>query len=374
MVQWVEKVSLKKICRLLEVSEQERHYEVLLTLKNLADVRRSPSPYSLPIIPREVPLEIVDGEHFVTSNLVSLLAGHAPSTRDLEAEASHREQASWASSIPSTSTKDSNSASPGPGRDERGIHPVKSTPGAQVEDFIPWVCPEPSWPSALEEKEEEEEEEEMTGLLDRYASKKRKRQEDAEREADRAEGSNWLPTDGGSEMHAIVIPGSLEKGSNDQPDPEDIAHGEPRESTLIPPALRVVRPPDQMESRLGNAKLALPGRKRLLPPDQILLNSYLPPCGPASAMEEVTAPGPDYIKLILHLWRPFNRGKSLADHLDNLYPRTLRMPVTIREAGLGEEYSVAVPVGTIKEDIQQIVQDWMQIRNCNFIQSAELVK
>ena len=31
------------------------------------------------------------------------------------------------------------------------------------------------------------------------------------------------------------------------------------------------------------------------------------------------------------------------------------MPVTVREAGLGEEYSVAVPVGTIKEDIQQIV-------------------
>ena len=49
------------------------------------------------------------------------------------------------------------------------------------------------------------------------------------------------------------------------------------------------------------------------------------------------------------------------------------MPVTVREARLGEEYSVAVPVGTIKEDIQQIVQDGMQIRNCNFVQSVELV-
>ena len=35
-----------------------------------------------------------------------------------------------------------------------------------MEDFIPWVHSEPSWPSALEEKEE------MTGLLDRYASRK----------------------------------------------------------------------------------------------------------------------------------------------------------------------------------------------------------
>ena len=103
-MQWVEKASLEKIRRLLEVSEQERHCEVLLTLKNLADVRRSPAPYNLSIIPRALPVEIVDGEHFVTSDLLSLLAGHAPSTRDPEAEASHQEQASRASSVPSTSS------------------------------------------------------------------------------------------------------------------------------------------------------------------------------------------------------------------------------------------------------------------------------
>ena len=126
LVQWVEKASLEKIRRLLEVSEQERYYEVLLTLNNLADVRRSLAPYSLPIIPRLLPLEIVDGEHFVTSDLLSLLAGSALSTRGLEAEASHREQASRASSVPSTSTnEDSSSASPEPDRDERGICPVR---------------------------------------------------------------------------------------------------------------------------------------------------------------------------------------------------------------------------------------------------------
>ena len=41
---WVEKASLEKIRRLLEVFEQELHCEVLLTLKNLADVRRNPTP------------------------------------------------------------------------------------------------------------------------------------------------------------------------------------------------------------------------------------------------------------------------------------------------------------------------------------------
>ena len=84
-------------------------------------------------------------------------------------------------------------------------------------------------------------------------------------------------------------------------------------------------------------------------------------------MKEVTAPGPDDIKLILHRWKPFNRGESIADRLDDLYPRMRRMHVTVREAGLGEEYFVVVPVGTIKEDIQQIVQDRMQIQNCNFV-------
>ena len=90
-------------------------------------------------------------------------------------------------------------------------------------------------------------------------------------------------------------------------------------------------------------------------------------------MERVTTPGPDEIKLIFHRWRPFNRGESTADRLDDLYPRTLRMPVTAREAGLGKEYSMAVLVGTMKEDIQQIVEDGMQIRNRNYVQSVELV-
>ena len=132
-----------------------------------------------------------------------------------------------------------------------------------------------------------------------------------------------------------MILGSLEMGSNDQLSSEDIAHGEPRESTPILPTLQVVRPPDQLESRPGNAKLELPGRKRPLPPDRILLNSYLPLRGPALVMEEVIAPGPDEIKLILHRWKPFNQGESAANHLDDLYPRTLRMPVTVRKAGLG---------------------------------------
>ena len=100
----------------------------------------------------------------------------------------------------------------------------------------------------------------------------------------------------------------------------------------------------------------------------------MPPRGPAPTMEEVIAPGPDNIKSILHRWRPFNRGESAADRLDDLYPRMLQFPVRVREARQGEEYSIVVLVSIAKKDIYQIVEDKMQIRNRNFVQIAELVK
>ena len=142
----------------------------------------------------------------------------------------------------------------------------------------------------------------------------------------------------------------------------------------IPPALQVVHPSEQTESRQGAAGLVLTGRKRPLPLNRILLNTYLPPRGPAPVMEEVTAPGLDNIKSILHRWRLFNRGEFGADRLDDLYPRMLRLPVRAREARQGEEYSIVIPFGTAKENIYQIVEDGMQIHNRNFVQTIELVK
>ena len=121
-MQWVEKASLEKIHRF----QQERHCEVLLTLKNLVDVRQSQAPYRLLIIPRLLPVEIVEGEHFVTSDMLSLLAGRASSIRDRKAEALHRERASRASPVSLTPTSgDSNLPSPRPGRDEMGNHPAR---------------------------------------------------------------------------------------------------------------------------------------------------------------------------------------------------------------------------------------------------------
>ena len=51
----VEKVGFKNIQKLLEISERERYHEILLTVKNLRELSRNPSPYILPIIPRLLP-------------------------------------------------------------------------------------------------------------------------------------------------------------------------------------------------------------------------------------------------------------------------------------------------------------------------------
>ena len=160
----MEKESIEKIRRLLEISEQERHYKVLLTLKNLADVRRNSALYSLPIIPHPLPSEIVDREHFITADLLNLTAGSASSSRDLDAETLSRELVSWILSGSSASTSGhSGSSQPLPSRDERGslleslplprkgtssvprvlkikkggTNQRRNAPGAQVKYFVP---------------------------------------------------------------------------------------------------------------------------------------------------------------------------------------------------------------------------------------------
>ena len=55
LVHWVERANFAKIRRLLEIFEHKRHHEVLLTVKNLHDLSRHPSSYSVPIILRPLP-------------------------------------------------------------------------------------------------------------------------------------------------------------------------------------------------------------------------------------------------------------------------------------------------------------------------------
>ena len=121
-----------------------------------------------------------------------------------------------------------------------------------MKDFVPWVCPESSQPS-----DSEGDEEEMTGLLDRYAARKWKQQENVERRfdaaPDQAEGLSRPPTGGSSEVQAIFIPGSAETRSNDRLSIGDDALGESGEAGLTPPALQVIPPSVRVGSRPGRS-------------------------------------------------------------------------------------------------------------------------
>ena len=52
-------------------------------------------------------------------------------------------------------------------------------------------------------------------------------------------------------------------------------------------------PSEQIISRANKATPSRSGRNRSLLPDQLLMNSYIPPQGQAPPMEEVSAPGPE---------------------------------------------------------------------------------
>ena len=59
--------------------------------------------------------------------------------------------------------------------------------------------------------------------------------------------------------------------------------------------------------------------------------------------------------------------------MHQLDPTLLRMPVAVRAKGRGEEYTVSAPAYACKDELKQVVEDKMLIRNRNFVQSTELV-
>ena len=69
LVNWIEKASLVNIRKLLEVMEVERNHELLLTMRNLRELATCPFPYIIFVIPRSLPVELIEGEHFVLTDL-----------------------------------------------------------------------------------------------------------------------------------------------------------------------------------------------------------------------------------------------------------------------------------------------------------------
>ena len=251
----------------------------------------------------------------------------------------------------------------------------RNMPGSKGEDFVPWVSVEHE---GLQDLEEEERKERMTGLLDRYAACKRKRQLSSGSESDIApaqtKGPSQPATEGGSEVQAIIIPGSPESEPTNQTELAGVARIKSKEADPVSSALQVIPLSDRAEGQPSRSKFILSGLPRPTLPDRIITDSYAPPRGPEPPRVEVSALGADKVKHIMCHWEPFHSAESATDRLNNLYSHMLRMPVVARGMGLGEDYTVSIPTGTRKEDVQRIIDDGIQVCNRNYVQSTKMVR
>ena len=119
----MENASFEKIWKLLEISKQKQHHKVLLTLKNLGDLSRNPVPHSVPVIPHPLPTKIVEGEHYVTTDLLNLLPGSSSPAREPEVEAASMELVICTQpGQPSSASEDSGPTTQTSRRGERGSH------------------------------------------------------------------------------------------------------------------------------------------------------------------------------------------------------------------------------------------------------------
>ena len=69
LVEWVEKATFDRLNKLFKITVAKKHYQTLLTARNLLAVVREPQPYVINILPRRFPKFVVLEEHFVLRDL-----------------------------------------------------------------------------------------------------------------------------------------------------------------------------------------------------------------------------------------------------------------------------------------------------------------
>ena len=141
-------------------------------MKNLHELSHNPSPYTLPVIPRPLPIEIVEDEHYVIANIFTLVPGSSSPTQASETKVVSQELAiNLRSEQPSLARKDlglapqafkevdrgsrlkhlpftKKGSHPAPQASKKGrrVPERRRAPGTGVEDFVPWVAPISSFP------------------------------------------------------------------------------------------------------------------------------------------------------------------------------------------------------------------------------------
>ena len=73
--------------------------------------------------------------------------------------------------------------------------------------------------------------------------------------------------------------------------------------------------------------------------------------------------------LIIEKQAPFDKGEVSIKNMQDLYPAQRRVTAVAHQ----EQYIIPCSSYLGAEDIQQVAEDGMYIRNHNFVQTAELV-
>ena len=75
LVNWIEKAGLENIRHLPEIIETERNHELFLTTRNFRELAPCAFPYIIPYVPHSLPVELIEGEHFILTDLCKSTPG-----------------------------------------------------------------------------------------------------------------------------------------------------------------------------------------------------------------------------------------------------------------------------------------------------------
>ena len=202
---------MENIRQLLEITVAERNHELLLTVKNLRELGGRPFPYIIPIVPRSSLGEVIEGEHFVLADLLKLVP-----SRSSQLTPAQEDQTEVAARTLVRSARVSQPQSPRatPRLAKKRKTRVRQTKAACVGlEYFPY------WTGVADI--EPVEKEEMFSLAAGFVVRKRKRSmtlEGADASSSGEKRPRWSPAyEEAQQDGAIVLVGSLDLASNDQP-------------------------------------------------------------------------------------------------------------------------------------------------------------
>ena len=401
---WVEKASFEKIKQLLRISERERSHVILLTAENIQALIDGPEPYAVPVIPRPLSPRVSASEHYVINDVPHLLppqplaiVEHNPEGGLPAAERPRRLLSVQGS--PSRVSQIVKKGGAGQAKKRKLTKKKTKSAGEGLEGFEDWPDSGANLPAArvVEEEEEEGEEEEEEGMLRReLQARLRKRpvvsqtgNEEAEAKRRRiggsdaeAEESSVFTVSSSPDLSLQPVPlsqidppstsrdSSLERtdqvfdGGMTELDPAAVDALTARANAEASAKVMYAQFLATAETRVA-AKVAVSQKQR----EHIVVKGYIHPKEGASTSAESPIPTLGDLDLIIEKRAPFDKGEVSIKNMRDLYPAQRRVTAMAHQ----EQYIIPCPSYLGAEDIQQVAEDGMYIRNHNFVQTAELV-